>query len=132
MLLRFWRKIGKASRLALAIHKTVLFASKQKLVSAYWKLVSTMVSHGRYDRNMTPSECQALDTNRDWRFCGHVMNTSLEWAVAWSLVGEWTTRTMFLPPKGEWPRQGHPKNLLSPYDQRSVPMLTWDVGLSLF
>ena len=53
------------------------------------------------------------------------MNTSLEWAVAWSLVGEWTTRTIFLPLKGEWPRQGHPKNLLSPYDQRSVPMLTW-------
>ena len=53
------------------------------------------------------------------------MNTSLEWAVAWSLVGEWTTPTIFLPPKGEWPRQGHPQNLLSPYDQRSVPMLTW-------
>ena len=53
------------------------------------------------------------------------MNTYLEWAVAWSLVGEWITRTIFLPPKGEWPRQGHPKNLLSPYDQRSVPMLTW-------
>ena len=41
------------------------------------------------------------------------------------LIGEWTTRTIFLPPKGEWPRQGHPKNLLPPYDQRSVPMLTW-------
>ena len=25
----------------------------------------------------------------------------------------------------EWPRQGHPKALISPYDQRSVPMLTW-------
>ena len=35
-----------------------------------------------------------LDT--DW---AHIMNTSLEWAVAWSLVGEWTTRTIFLPPK---------------------------------
>ena len=31
----------------------------------------------------------------------------------------------FCPPKGEWPRQGHPKALISPYDQRSVPMLTW-------
>ena len=30
-----------------------------------------------------------------------------------------------LSPKGEWPRQGHPKALISPYDQRSVPMLTW-------
>ena len=76
---------------------------------------------------MTPSECQAwIQTGLALTpFCGHVMNTSLEWAVAWSLVGEWTTRTIFLPPKGEWPRQGHPNNLLSPYDQRSVPMLTW-------
>ena len=32
---------------------------KEKLVSDYWKLVSTMVSHGRDDRDMTPSECQA-------------------------------------------------------------------------
>ena len=38
----------------------------------------------------------------------------MEWAVAWSLVGEWTIRTIFLPPKGEWPRQGHPKALISP------------------
>ena len=94
---------------------------RQRLVSTYWQLVSTMVSHGRDDRNMTPSECQAWIQTRLalTPFCG------LEWAVAWSLVGEWTTRTIFLPPKGEWPRQGHPKNLISPYDQRSVPMLTW-------
>ena len=96
---------------------------KQKLVSAYWKWSPQWFD----DRNMTPSECQAwIQTGLALTpFCGHVMNTSLEWAVAWSLVGEWTTRTIFLPPKGEWPRQGHPKNLLSPYDQRSVPMLTW-------
>ena len=37
---------------------------------------------------------------------------------------EWTTRAIFLLPKGDWPRQGHPKALISPYDQRSVPMLT--------
>ena len=100
---------------------------QQRLVSTYWQLVSTMVSHGRDDRNMTPAECQAwIQTGLALTpFCGHVMNTSLEWAVAWSLVGEWTTRTIFLPPKGEWPRQGHPKALISPYDQRSVPMLTW-------
>ena len=114
-----WQSIplGSGESQDLAIRKY-----KQKLVSDYWKLVSTMVSHGRDDRDMTPSECQGLALTP---FCGHVMNTSLEWAVAWSLVGEWTTRTIFLPPKGEWPRQGHPQNLLSPYDQRSVPMLTW-------
>ena len=100
---------------------------RKKLVAEYWKLVSTMVSNGRDDRDMTPSECQAwIQTGLALTpFCGHAMDTSLDWAVAWSLVGEWTTRTIFLPPKGEWARQGHPKNLLPPYDQRSVPMLTW-------
>ena len=103
---------------------------RQVLVSAYWQLVSKMISHRRDDLDMTPTqptECQAwIQTGLALTpFCGHIMNTSLEWAVAWSLVGEWTTRTIFLPPKGAWPRQGHPKALVSPYDQRSVPMLTW-------
>ena len=105
----------------------VICEYRKKLVAEYWRLVSTMVSNGRDDRDMTPSECQAWIQTRLalTPFCGHAMNTSLDWAVAWSLVGEWTTRTIFLPPKGEWPRQGHPKNLLPPYDQRSVPVLTW-------
>ena len=119
-----WQSIplGSGESQDLAIRKY-----KQKLVCEYWKVVATMVSHGRDDRDMTQSECQAwIQTGLALApFCGHMMNTSLEWAVAWSLVGEWTTRTIFLPPKGEWPRQGHPQNLLSPYDQRSVPMLTW-------
>ena len=108
-------------------HEPVIREYKEKLVAAYWKVVSTMVSNGRDDRDMTPSECQAwIQTGLALApFCGHTMDTSLDWAVAWSLVGEWTTRTIFLPPKGEWPRQGHPKNLLPPYEQQSVPMLTW-------
>ena len=108
-------------------HEPVLHEYKEKLVATYWEVVSTMVSNGRDDRDMTPAECQAwIQTGLALApFCGHTMDTSLDWAVAWSLVGEWTTRTIFLPPKGEWPRQGHPKNLLPPYEQRSVPMLTW-------
>ena len=95
-----WQSIplGSGESQDLAIRKY-----KQKLVSEYWKLVATMVSHGRDDRDMTQSECQAwIQTGLALApFCGHMMNTSLEWAVAWSLVGEWTTRTIFLPPKGE-------------------------------
>ena len=77
----------------------------QRLASVYWQLVSTMVSHERDDRDMTPTHCQAwMQTGLALTpFCGHIMNTSLEWAVTLSLVGEWTTRTIFLPPKGEWP-----------------------------
>ena len=99
----------------------------ERVVAAYWEVVSTMVSNGRDDRDMTPAECQAwIQTGLALApFSGHRMDTSLDWAVAWSLVGEWTSRTIFLPPKGEWLRQGHPKNLLPPYERRSVPLLTW-------
>ena len=119
-----WQKIPLNSGES---HEPVMCEMREKLVAAYWKVVSAMVSNGRDDRDMTPSECQAwIQTGLALApFCGHAMDTSLDWAVAWSLVGEWTTRTIFLPPKGEWPRQGHPKNLLPPYEQRSVPMLTW-------
>ena len=74
---------------------------QQKLVSAYWNLVSTMVSHGRDDRDMSPSECQAwIQTGLALTpFCGHVMNSSLEWAVAWSLVGEWTKNLLRWRPR---------------------------------
>ena len=89
-------------------HEPVLREYKEKLVATYWEVVSTMVSNGRDDRDMTPSECQAwIQTGLALApFCGPTMDSSLDWAVAWSLVGEWTTRTIFLPPKGEWPRRG--------------------------
>ena len=69
-----WQSIplGRGELQDLAIGKY-----QQQLVTAYWQLVSTMVSHGRDDRNMTPSECQAwIQTGLALTpFCGHVMNT---------------------------------------------------------
>ena len=84
-LLEDWQSIplGSGDSQDLAIRKY-----KQKLVSDYWKLVSTMVSHGRDDRDMTPSECQAwIQTGLALTpLCGHVMNTSL-WNGPWP--GHW-------------------------------------------
>ena len=59
---------------------------------------------------MTPAECQAwIQTGLALApFCGHRMDTSLDWAVAWSLVGEWTSRTIFLPPR-RMAKTGAPK-----------------------
>ena len=58
-----------------------------------------MVSHGRDDRNMTPTECQAgIQTGLAPTHFVVMLEIPLEWAVTWSLVGEWTTRTIFWPP----------------------------------
>lgn len=98
-----------------------------KLTDAYWQLVQKMVVNGRNDRDMSREECQAwVQTGLALTpFCSHVMESSLEWAVAWSLIGEWTSRELFPPPKGAWPRNCHPAKFFSPYDRRSVPLHTW-------
>ena len=53
-----------------------------KLVDAYWQLVQKMVANGRNDRDMSREECQAwVQTGLALTpFCGHIMESSLEWA----------------------------------------------------
>ena len=58
-------------------------------------------------------------------FAGCVAQHTCDWTVAWSLIGEWTSQEIFLPPAGAWPRHGHSKNLLDDFDYRRPPMLTW-------
>lgn len=45
------------------------------------------------------------------------MDSSLEWTVAWSFIGEWTSRELAAELS---PCQNH-----MPYDQRSIPLHTW-------
>ena len=105
----------------------VICQLRDKVVEAYWQLVHTLVNNGWNDRHMTREECQAwVQTGLGLApFCGHHMDSSLEWAVAWSLIGEWASRELFLPCKGAWPRNCHPANIHTPYDQRSTPLHTW-------
>ena len=83
-----WQKIPLNSGES---HEPVMCEMREKLVAAYWKVVSAMVSNGRDDRDITPSECRAwIQTGLALApLCGDAMDTSVDWAVAWSLVGEW-------------------------------------------
>ena len=58
-------------------------------------------------------------------FAGCVIKYTCDWTIAWSLIGEWTSKEVFLPPVGEWPRNGHSKNLLEEFDYRRPSLLTW-------
>lgn len=91
-----------------------------------------MIANGRTQNDMSQEECQAwVQTGLALApFCGHSCDASLDSAIIWSLVGEWTCRELFPPPqdvagKRAWPRQGHPGKLCMPYNQRSVPLHTW-------
>ena len=45
--------------------------------------------------------------------------------ICWALIGQWTSRELFPPPKGKWPRNGHPEKLLNHFAERRPPILTW-------
>ena len=43
---------------------------------------------------------------------GTCLQYSLDFCLAWALIGEWTSRVLFPVPKGPWPRHGHAGALL--------------------
>ena len=51
---------------------------------------------------------------------------SVDWAIAWAMIGEWTNHQLFPPPKsGEWPRFAHVKGLEEGYRHRRPSLVTW-------
>lgn len=64
---------------------------QMKLVTEYWQTVDAM-------DEMTGTQVWIQTGLALTPFCGHVMNSSLDWGVAWSLIGEWTCRELFPPP----------------------------------
>ena len=50
---------------------------------------------------------------------------SLDFCLAWALLGEWTSRILFPVPKGPWPRHGHAGRLLPEYQARSPRIVAW-------
>ena len=50
---------------------------------------------------------------------------SLDFCLAWALIGEWTSRILFPVPKGPWPRHGHSGALLPEYRARSPHIVAW-------
>ena len=64
----------------------------------------------------------------------HTRNT-VDWAIAWALIGEWASKELFPPPlHGNWPKHGHDGNLMerrpclvgwarAAFEQGSLPAL---------
>ena len=50
---------------------------------------------------------------------------SLDFCLAWALIGEWTSRILFPVPQGPWPRHGHAGALLPEYHARSPRIVAW-------
>ena len=55
----------------------------------------------------------------------HTRNT-VDWAIAWALIGEWASKELFPPPlHGNWPKHGHDGNLQEAYKQRRPCLVGW-------
>ena len=61
--------------------------------------------------------------NKYW--LGTCLQHSLDFCLAWALIGEWTSRVLFPVPKGPWPRHGHAGALLQNYKCRSPRIVAW-------
>ena len=56
---------------------------------------------------------------------GTCLQYSLDFCLAWALIGEWTSRVLFPVPKGQWPRHGHAGALLQNYRCRTPRIVAW-------
>ena len=54
---------------------------------------------------------------------GRCLQYSLDFCLAWALIGEWTSRVFFASLK--WPRHRHAGALLQKYQSRSPRIVTW-------
>ena len=53
---------------------------------------------------------------------------SVDFCLAWALIGEWTSRILFPVPKGPWPRHGHAGALLKEYIKPEARELLHGLG----
>ena len=102
-------------------------AEGTKLANQYWGFVETLLATVVPPAEMNEEECGlwiqsglALTP-----FAGCRTRFSVDWTICWALIGQWTSRELFPPPKGNWPRNGHPEKLLNHFAERRPPILTW-------
>ena len=120
-----WRHISNA--IGTVQEADVLTQEASRLTDRYWEYIHDFLSTRRPLEEIDSVECAAwVQTGLALTpFAGCIAKYTCDWTAAWSLIGEWTSREVFLPPAGEWPRNGHSRNLRDDFDFRRPPMLTW-------
>jgi len=97
------------------------------LTSAYWKLVSQYLCRRVSCHELTPDASKAwIQTGLALSpLFGTVAQHSIDVIIAWALIGEWSSRVLFPPPDGQWPRHGHPQCIGEFYVQRAPSLPAW-------
>ena len=97
------------------------------LAAAFWDRIGEFLMRTRSASELSPDE-KALWIQSGLAvspLMGTCLQHSLDFCLAWALIGEWTSRVLFPVPKGPWPRHGHAGALLQNYKCRSPRIVAW-------
>ena len=108
-------------------YNSLLASASEKVVQEFLKLLTGFLHRTLSSNDLTPQEKQ------QWVQSGLAPSPlvatctqySVDFCLAWALIGEWTPRILFPVPKGPWPRHGHAGALLRRYQARSPRMVAW-------
>ena len=97
------------------------------LTSAYWTLVSQYLCRRLSSHELSREASKAwIQTGLALSpLFGTVAQHSIDVIIAWALIGEWSSRVLFPPPDGQWPRHGHPQCIGEFYVQRAPSLTAW-------
>ena len=98
-----------------------------KLAVAFWSRIGEFLMRTRIGSELSDDE-KALWIQSGLAvspLMGTCLQYSLDFCLAWALIGEWTSRVLFPVPKGQWPRHGHAGALLQNYQSRTPRIVAW-------
>ena len=89
-----------------------------QIAQCYWQYIGEFLSTRRPLEEIDSTESAVwIQTGLALTpFAGCVIQHTCDWTIAWSLIGEWTSQEIFLPPPADWPRNGHSMNLVEDFD----------------
>ena len=110
-------------------YDSLLSSASEKVVQEFLKLLTSFLHRTLSSTDLIPQEKQ------QWIQSGLALSPlvgtctqySVDFCLAWALIGEWTSRILFPVPKGPWPRHGHAGALLRRYQARS-PLIYYVIG----
>ena len=113
-----WRDLLRA--LDQGVNTDLLPREAAQIAERYWQYIGEFLSTRRPLEEIDSTESAVwIQTGLALTpFAGCVIQHTCDWTLAWSLIGEWTSQEIFLPPAGDWPRDGHSMNKI-------LCLLTW-------
>ena len=110
-----WRDLLRA--LNQGAGTNVLQREATTIAGCYWQHIEKFLSTRRPLEEIDSTECSVwIQTGLAFTPLQVVLFNTCDWTIAWSLIGEWTSQEIFLPPAGDWPRNGHSRNLVEEFD----------------